>query len=103
MSSDLGLNPTTAGTVIRVIMPPLTEERRKDLVRVVKQEAEKARVAIRNIRRDGNKAADQSEKDKTLSEDGRDAAKQEIQELTKKYEGQATDMAKARESEVMEG
>ena len=64
--------------------------------------AEEAKVAIRNIRRDGNKMADQAEKDKDLSEDDRDAAKEQIQDLTKQYETKVTDMAKAREKEVME-
>ncbi len=68
----------------------------------VKELAEEAKVAIRNIRRDGNKQADQGEKDKDFSEDDRDQAKEEIQELTKTYESQATEVAKAREKEVME-
>ena len=68
----------------------------------IKELAEESKVAIRNIRRDGNKAADTGEKDKEFSEDDRDQAKEEIQELTKTYEAQATELAKAREQEVME-
>ncbi len=68
----------------------------------IKELCEEAKVAIRNIRRDGNKAADQAEKDKDLSEDERDDVKNEIQELTKQYEAQVTDMGKAREKDVME-
>jgi ribosome recycling factor len=68
----------------------------------IKELTEDAKVSVRNIRRDANKAADQSEKDKTLSEDDRDRLKEEIQELTKKYENLASDMAKKREAEVME-
>ena len=68
----------------------------------VKELAEETKVAIRNVRRDGNKQADTGEKDKDFSEDDRDQAKEEIQELTKTYEAQATDLAKAREKEVME-
>ncbi len=85
MDSDLGLNPNTAGTVIRVPLPPLTEERRKDLVRVVKHEAEGGRVAIRNIRRDANSDFKSLEKESDISEDEQRKAEEDIQKLTDKY------------------
>ena len=83
--SDLGLNPATAGEVIRVPMPPLTEERRKDLIKVVKHEAENARVAVRNIRRDANNALKELLKQKTISEDHDRRAQDEIQKLTDRF------------------
>ena len=102
-AADLGLNPQSDGHVIRLIVPPLSTEMRRKMVGRVKELAEEAKVALRNIRRDGNKTADQAEKDKTLSEDDRDQVKKEIQDLIKKYESDATELAKAREKEVMEG
>jgi len=101
-ASDLGLNPQSDGRVIRLNVPPLSMEVRRKMVNRIRELCEEAKVALRNIRRDGNKAADQAEKDKELSEDERDAAKEEIQELTKKYESIASDLAKAREKDVME-
>jgi ribosome recycling factor len=101
-ASDLGLNPQSDGRLIRLNVPPLSGEVRRTMVGRIRKLCEEAKVAIRNIRRDGNKTADQAEKDKTLSEDERDDLKQEIQDLTKKYESQADDLAKAREKEVLE-
>lgn len=101
-ASDLGFNPQSDGRVIRLNVPPLSTEVRRKMVARIRELLEETRVAIRNIRRDGNKAADQAEKDKELSEDDRDQAKEEIQEMTKKYENLAGDMAKAREKDVME-
>lgn len=101
-ASDLGMAPNNDGRVIRLNVPPLSTERRKQLTGRVKDLAEEARVAIRNIRRDANKHADQSEKDKLLSEDDRDATKDRVQELTKKYESLVNDKAAAKEKEVME-
>jgi len=101
-AADLGFNPQNDGRVIRLIVPPLSGEMRRKMVARIRELAEEAKVAIRNIRRDGNKAADQAEKNKELSEDDRDRLKEEIQELTKKYESQATDLAKAREKDVLE-
>ncbi len=101
-SSDVGLAPNSDGRVIRLNVPALSTERRKQLVTRVKDLAEEARVAIRNIRRDANKHADQLEKDKVLSEDEHTGLKDEIQELTKKYEGQVNSMADTKEKEVME-
>ncbi len=102
IASDLGLNPQNDGKLIRINIPPLSTEVRRKMVTRIKELAEEAKVSIRNIRRDANKAADQAEKSKELSEDDRDAVKEEVQELTKRYEGQATEMAKTRETEVME-
>jgi ribosome recycling factor len=101
-ASDLGFNPQSDGRVIRLNVPPLSTEVRRKMVGRVKELAEEAKVALRNIRRDGNKTADQTEKDKDLSEDDRDQVKDEIQNLIKQYESQVTDLAKAREKEVME-
>lgn len=102
IASDLGLTPQSDGRVIRLNIPALSTEVRKKMVSRIKELAEQAKISIRNIRRDANKAADQAEKDKDISEDDRDAIKDEIQELTNKYEGKASDMAKAREEEVMD-
>jgi ribosome recycling factor len=101
-ASDLGLNPQNDGKLIRISIPPLSTEVRRKLVARIKELAEEAKVAVRNVRRDGNKAADQGEKDKTLTEDERDTVKNEIQELTKKHENLASEMAVAKEREVME-
>jgi len=101
-AADLGFNPQSDGHVIRLSVPPLSTEVRRKMVARVRELCEEAKVAVRNIRRDGNKMADQSEKDKELSEDERDDLKEEIQQLTKKYEAEANDLAKAREKEVME-
>ena len=102
LSSDLGLNPQNDGKLIRINIPALSTEVRKKLVARIKELTEEAKVSIRNIRRDGNKATEQAEKDKQLSEDDRDQVKDEIQELTKKFESQAAEIAKAREKDVME-
>jgi ribosome recycling factor len=102
MKSDLGLNPATAGTVIRIPMPPLTEERRKDLVKVVRQEAEQARVAIRNIRRDANGDFKDLLKDKEISEDEERNAEERIQKLTDTYVGKIDKVLADKEAELME-
>jgi ribosome recycling factor len=101
-SSDVGLAPNSDGRLIRLNIPPLSGERRRQLVARGKELAEDARVAIRNIRRDANKHLDQLEKDKALTEDDRDHAKSQVQDLTKKYEGQVNDMAAAKEKEILE-
>ncbi len=85
MSSGLGLNPATQGTVIRIPLPALTEERRRELVKVVKNEAEQGRVAIRNIRRDANAAIKDALKEKLVSEDDARQAEEKIQKLTDQY------------------
>lgn len=102
-SSGLGFNPQNDGRLIRINVPPLSTEVRRKMVTRVKELAEDAKVAIRNIRRDANKAADQAEKAKELSEDVRDSVKEEVQSLTKRYEETVGEMARAREAEVMEG
>jgi ribosome recycling factor len=102
LASDLGFTPQNDGRVIRLNVPPLSGEVRRKMVGRVRELAEDTKIAIRNIRRDGNKAADQAEKDKELSEDESASAKEEIQELTKKYENIATELAKAREKDVLE-
>lgn len=102
MNADLGLNPVTAGTVIRVPLPPLTEERRKEFVRLVKQEAESARVAVRNIRRDANADAKQLMKDKEISEDEERKAEEQIQVLTDKYVEEIDKLLAKKEKDLME-
>lgn len=82
MQSDLGLNPNTAGMVIRVPMPPLTEERRRDLIKVARHEAEQARVAVRNIRRDANHELKEAAKEKLISEDDEHRGEELVQKLT---------------------
>lgn len=101
-ASELGLNPINDGRVVRLIIPALSTEVRQRMVLRTKELAEEAKVAIRNVRRDGNKTADQQQKSKALTEDDRDSVKEEIQELTKKYEKNVGDLAKAKETEVMD-
>jgi ribosome recycling factor len=102
MNSDLGLNPASAGTVIRVPMPPLTEERRKDLVRLVKAEAENSRVAIRNIRRDANSDFKDLLKEKEISEDEAHKAEDDIQKLTDQHIARIEEVLGEKEKELME-
>jgi len=102
MTSDLGLNPNTAGTVIRVPMPALTEERRRDLVKVVRHEGENARVAIRNIRRDANNDLKALLKEKEISEDDEHKGQDAIQKLTDKYVAEVDQMLEVKEKELME-
>ena len=101
-AGELGLNPQNDGRIIRINVPQLSTEVRRKMVACVKDLAEETKVSIRNIRRDANKSADSAEKDKALSEDERTRLKEEIQELTKKYEQKVIDLAKARESEILE-
>lgn len=102
MASELGLNPATAGTVIRIPLPPLTEERRRDMVKVVRQEGEGARVAIRNIRRDANADLKQLLKEKEITEDEERRAQEAIQKLTDKYIQEVDKVLEAKEAELME-
>ncbi|MFN7736779.1 MAG: ribosome recycling factor [Pirellula sp.] len=102
VASELGLNPQNDGRIIRINIPPLSTDTRKKLVARIKELAEETRVSIRNVRRDANKAIETAEKDKVISEDDRDNAKEEVQELTKKYEESVGEVAKAREADVME-
>ncbi|WP_018870730.1 MULTISPECIES: ribosome recycling factor [unclassified Thioalkalivibrio] len=102
MTSDLGLNPSSQGMVIRVPLPALTEERRRELVKVVKSEAEGARVAVRNIRRDANNTFKQQVKDKAISEDDEKRAQDEIQKLTDDHIARIDKMLADKENELME-
>jgi ribosome recycling factor len=102
LTSELGLTPMNDGKVIRIKIPPLSGERRKQLVARVKEVTEEARIAIRNIRRDANKQVDQAQKEKLLTEDERDKTKEEIQDLTKKYEGMANELSEKKQAEIME-
>jgi ribosome recycling factor len=102
MTSDLGLNPATAGTVIRVPLPPLTEERRKDMIRVVRNEAEGGRIAVRNIRRDAIHDIKDLLKEKMIGEDDERRAEEEIQVITDKYIAQIDELLAEKESELME-
>ena len=102
MESDLGLTPNSAGTVIRIPLPPLTEERRKDLIKIVRNEAEQARVAIRNIRRDANSDIKALMKEKEVTEDEEKRGEDEIQKLTDKYVGQVDSLLADKEKELME-
>ncbi|QTF09582.1 ribosome recycling factor [Brenneria izadpanahii] len=102
MSSDLGLNPSSASSVIRVPLPPLTEERRKDLIKVVRGEAEQGRVSVRNVRRDANDKLKAQLKDKAISEDEERRAQEEIQKLTDLYIKKVDAALTEKESELME-
>jgi len=102
LNSDLGLNPVTAGEIIRVPLPALTEERRKDLTKVVRNEAEKARVAVRNIRRDANNHLKPMVKDKTITEDDERRAEAEVQKLTDAHIAEIEKLLEAKEKELME-
>jgi len=101
-NSDLGLNPATAGTVIRVPLPPLTEERRKDLIRVVRQEAEGGRVAIRNIRRDALNDLKDLLKEKMIGEDEERRGETEIQSITDEHVARVDALLAEKEAELME-
>ncbi|WP_231609641.1 MULTISPECIES: ribosome recycling factor [Pseudoalteromonas] len=102
MASDLGLNPMSAGTVIRVPLPPLTEERRKDLIKIVRAEVEGGRVAIRNIRRDANGDVKSLLKEKDISEDEARQSDDAIQKLTDKFIKEMDTLLAAKETELME-
>ena len=102
MSSDMGLNPVTSGEVIRVPLPALTEERRKDFVKLVRQEAEQGRVAVRNIRRDANADLKELVKEKEISEDEEHVALDFVQKLTDKHIKEIDDMLAEKEKELME-
>lgn len=102
MKSDLGLTPINDGKVIRISIPPLTEERRKQLVKAVKKKAEEARVAIRNIRRDANEELKKLEKEKHLSEDDARKSYDEIQKLTDSYIKKVDEILQHKENEIME-
>ncbi len=99
--SDLGLNPATYGEVIRVPMPALTEERRRDLIKVVRAEGENARVAVRNVRRDANNAVKDMLKAKTATEDEERRTQDEVQKLTDKYVGEIDRMLAEKEKDLL--
>jgi ribosome recycling factor len=101
MTSDLGLNPSSAGTVIRVPMPPLTEERRRDLIKVVKGEGEQAKVAIRNIRRDANSTIKDLLKEKEVSEDEARGGEDSVQKITDKYVGEVDKQIEVKEQDLL--
>lgn len=101
-TSDLGLTPNSDGKAVRLNIPSLSVEQRKKLVSRVKDLAEEARVAIRNIRRDANKQGEQEQSDKILTEDDLVVCKDQIQSLTKKYEGQVNDLADKKATEILE-
>ncbi len=101
-TSDLGLNPSTSGDVIRVTLPPLTEERRREMSKVVRAEAEAARVAIRNIRRDANSDLKALLKEKEITEDEARRAEEAIQKMTDKYIAEVDKLLQQKEAELME-
>ncbi len=102
MKSDLGLMPNTAGTVIRIPMPPLTEERRRDMTKVVRHEAEGARVAVRNVRRDVLSDVKELLKEKLITQDEEHRAQEEVQKLTDKYVAEIETVLVEKEKEVMQ-
>jgi ribosome recycling factor len=102
MKSDLGLNPTSDGNIIRIAIPALTEERRKELVKVVKKEAEEAKVAIRNIRRDGNEELKKLEKNGDITEDDLRGYSDDIQKVTDEYISKVDSVTKEKEKEILE-
>ncbi|HEY8346298.1 MAG TPA: ribosome recycling factor [Symbiobacteriaceae bacterium] len=101
LTSDLGINPMNDGTVIRLTIPALTEERRKELVKVVHKRAEEERIAIRNIRRDANEAVKKAEKEKKISEDESRRTQDEIQKVTDKYIKEVDQILSLKEKEIM--
>ena len=101
MESDLGLNPNTAGTVMRIPLPPLTEERRRDMIRVVRHEGEQARVAVRNIRRDANNDLKELVKEKLITEDDERRGQDVIQKLTDQHVKEIDQRLAVREEELM--
>jgi ribosome recycling factor len=102
MTSDLGVNPNSAGLTIRIPIPPLTEERRRDLVKVAKSEAENARIAVRNIRRDANSTLKDLLKEKEISEDEERAAEENIQQLTNSTIKKIDEVLSDKETDLME-
>lgn len=102
LKSDLGLNPTNDGNIIRLAIPALTEERRKELVKVVKKEAEEAKVAIRNVRRDANDELKKLEKSSEITEDDLRGYSDEIQKITDEHINKIDSMTKEKEKEILE-
>jgi ribosome recycling factor len=102
LASDLGLNPTSDGNVIRIPIPPLTEERRKDLTKAVHKRTEEARIEVRNLRRDGIEKLRQSEKNKEISQDQYARASEQLQKITDNFIDKVNDTGQAKEKEIME-
>lgn len=102
LKSDLGLNPSNDGSIIRIMIPQLTEERRKDLVKVVKKASEEAKIAIRNIRRDGNDDLKKLEKNGEITEDAQRGYSDDIQKLTDDYIAKVDQITKDKEKEILE-
>jgi ribosome recycling factor len=102
LKSDLGLNPSNDGKIIRLIIPQLTEERRKELIKVVKKDGESAKIAVRNVRRDTLDKIKKMEKNKEISEDDLKKAEDELQKITDKYIVQVDAVTKKKEEELME-
>ncbi len=102
LKSDLGLTPVNDGKIIRIVIPALTEERRKDLVKVSRKYSEDAKIAVRNVRRDANDQLKKLEKDKTISEDELKKANDEVQKLTDKYVAESDKKCQAKEKEIMD-
>jgi ribosome recycling factor len=100
--ADVGLTPNNDGKLIRIAIPPLSEERRRQLAGMAKEKCEEAKVAIRNVRRDANKHGDTALKDKILTEDEHFKLKEEIQNLTKTYEGKVDEALQRKEKEILE-
>ena len=100
--ADLGLNPATSGEVVRVPMPALTEERRKELIKVVRHEGESAKVAVRNLRRDANSALKDAVKAKTISEDDDRRAEDDVQKLTDRYVAEIDKLLATKEAELLQ-
>ena len=100
LASELGITPQSDKRVIRLVVPPLSGERRKQLANQVKQMSEEARISIRNIRRDANKHIDRQQKDKAATEDEAEKGKEEIQDLTKKYEDKVGELLKTKLNEI---
>jgi ribosome recycling factor len=102
LKSDLGLTPVNDGKIIRISIPPLTEDRRKDLAKVAKKYAEEAKVAIRNVRRDANEALKKKKNDKAISEDDQHKGQEDVQKLTDGYIAKTDEAFSKKEKEIME-
>lgn len=102
LKSDLGLNPVNDGKIIRIVIPPLTEERRKELVKVARKYGEDGKVAVRNVRRDANEQLKKLEKDKVLSEDELKKATEDVQKLTDKFVTKVDEKCQSKEKEIMD-
>ena len=101
LASDLGLNPSTSGSIIRVPLPPLTEERRRELIRVVRHEAEALRVAVRNIRRDANGELKEAQKEKLIAEDEERRGEEQIQKLTDRFINEIDKLLEKKEADLL--